>query len=674
MIADGRQPVERILVATDRSEETRAVEWAAELAERFGAELLVLQVVPPEHLLGGADVPELDALAERLAGPRARALLVYDSDPSDAIVRIAEEEQADIVVVGNVSMSDRQEFLFASVPNRVSHNARCTVVIVNSVDGAWPRERPPAEQPSDGELLSRAARIAGVFAKFGLADVINRSRDVDPAARARARRFREALEELGPTFSKLGQILSTRPDLLPPGFGEELERLQDQVTPLTEAQVVAVMEQELRLPWEDVFVSIEPDPLAAGTIAQVHRAVLDGGERVVVKVQRPNAETEILQDLGLLERFSEKVSERPAFRATIDVPSIIDHLASSLRRELDFRQEAASVERMREVLAPFDRLAVPRVYEELSTTRVLVMEEVQGIPLREAPDGDARTQAARQLLESYYQQVLASGFFHADPHPGNMLWWKDRIYLLDLGMTGEVEPELRDSLLLMLLAFSQEDAAFLADVMLSLSAEGPPAGFDEETFRRELNELVSTFRHLSLQELRLGALLQQMTEIAARHNVQLPAELALIGKAFGQMQLAAAELDPTLDPFAVAGSFFVRRLTAQARAAANPRRLIYEAQKLHFRATAVLEGAERAMGLRPGAGLQVDLQSTEDKLGGAIARAGRRVALALMASTALVATAVAATASHADAWVTPTFGAVAAVLTVAVLLDAVRRR
>jgi predicted unusual protein kinase regulating ubiquinone biosynthesis (AarF/ABC1/UbiB family) len=422
-----------------------------------------------------------------------------------------------------------------------------------------------------------------------------------------------------------------------------------------------------------VFVSIEPDPMAAGTIAQVHRAILTGGERVVVKVQRPAAEGEILNDLGLLERFSEKASQREAFRRVVDVPAIIEHLSSSLRRELDFRHEASNIERMREVLAPFDRLDVPRVYDDLSTARLLVMEEVQGIPVKHAPEGEARTQAARQLLESYYQQVLTAGFFHADPHPGNLMWLNDKIYLLDLGMTGEVDPELRESLLLLLLAFSQEDTPFLADVMIALSGERPQAGFDETAFREELDELVGTYRHLSLRELRLGPLLQQLTEISVRHDVRLPAALALIGKAFGQMQMTAAELDPSLDPFSVAGSFFFRRLAAQARTSANPRQLIYEAQKLRFRAAMVLEGAERVVGLRPGVGLQIDLRGTE-KLENAVDRIGRRVALGLAAATALVAAAVTGTAANPATWATATFGAVAALLSLGLLVDVLKRR
>src|SRR2546426_10139453 len=158
----------------------------------------------------------------------------------------------------------------------------------------------------------------------------------------RARRLRDALDELGPTFAKLGQILSTRPDLLPPEFIIELSSLQDDVAPLTEAEVVQVMEEELGVPWEDVFASIDSEPLAAGTIGQVHKATLESGERVVVKVQRPSARDEIMRDLGLLELFGEKVEGRQALSSVVDLPPAIDHLSASLKRELDFRQEAGN--------------------------------------------------------------------------------------------------------------------------------------------------------------------------------------------------------------------------------------------------------------------------------------------------------------------------------------------
>lgn len=676
--------VQRILVATDRSDTaTQAVEWAAEMAGRYSAELLLVRVVSPEHVAGGdlstaGAVAELAELAERLAGRRGRARLEFDSRPAETIVQVAQEERADIVVVGSVSMSGRTKFLLGSVPNRVSHAAPCTVVIVNThgTDGGaaspGPEEETSHDAASEGEVLGRAARIAAVVAKYQLRGMLERNGDPEPSEDARARRLRSALEELGPTFAKLGQILSTQPDLLPPAFIRELSALQDDVTPLSEPEVVAAMERELGVPWEDVFDSLEPQPMAAGTIAQVHRAILFGGGRVVVKVQRPGAKREILQDLGLLEEFAQKAAGRRAFTEVIDVPAMVAHLSSSLRRELDFRYEAGNLERMHSVLKRFEHVDVPRVYGELSTPRLLVMEEIQGIPVQLAPEGRARRAAGRQLIEAYYEQVLNEGFFHADPHPGNMMWWNDKVYLLDLGMVGEVNGELRRALLLLLLAFWQEDTEFVADLMASLSIE-PMPGLGAPEFRSELADLVDRYRRLPLNELRLGPLLQQLTAISLRHGIRLPAALALIGKAFGQMQQAAAELDPSLDPFSVVGNFYIRQLGNRLRAPAHPRQLFYEAQKLAVRVDRLFESLERVTGARPGAGLRVEIPAGDD-LTSAIGMAGRRIALGLTAATAMVSAAITATAPRGAKWTAPTFGAAAAVSTGALLADMVRRR
>jgi predicted unusual protein kinase regulating ubiquinone biosynthesis (AarF/ABC1/UbiB family) len=535
------------------------------------------------------------------------------------------------------------------------------------------RAATPDPEDVEGQLLGRAAQIGRVLARYGLRE-LRASGPLDYAARrARAERLRAALEELGPTFAKLGQILSTRPDLLPPEFVEELATLQDKVTPLTEAEVVAVMETELGVPWEDVFDSIEPGPLAAGTIGQVHRATLEDGSRVVVKVQRPSAGPDIYRDLGLLELLAEKTADRPTFRRLIDVPAVIEHLSTSLRRELDFRQEARNIERMREVLAPYPRLDVPHVFDELSTPRLLVMEEVQGVPMREAPLGEARREAARQLLESYYRQILTEGFFHADPHPGNLKWWQDRIYFLDFGMVGEVDPDTREHLLLMLMAFAQRDAPFLTDVMLMLAGEAERSDLDLRGIRAELGGLVDRYEGAALRDIQLGPILQSLTEIAARHGVRLPSSLALTGKALAQMQLATADLDPTLDPFDVAGGYLFQDLRSRLRGRADMQALVYEGQKLKVRFTRLAEAVERLSGARPGPKLQVQFTGT-DRLEDTIRTAARRVSLAITAGACLVGTGFTADAVAVDNWVPVTLGTVGGVLATGLLLDILLRR
>jgi predicted unusual protein kinase regulating ubiquinone biosynthesis (AarF/ABC1/UbiB family) len=209
--------------------------------------------------------------------------------------------------------------------------------------------------------------------------------------------------------------------------------------------------------------------------------------------------------------------------------------------------------------------------------------------------------------------------------------------------------------------------------MLGLADGRPAAGFDEAAFQADLAALLASYRHLSLRELRLGPLLQQLTEISVRHRVRLPSSLALIGKAFGQMQLAAAELDPSLDPFSVAGAFYLRQVGSRVRTTANPRRLFYEAQKLGVRAARLLDGLQRLVGAHPATGLQVDLLARE-QLTGAITLTGRRIALGLTASTAIVSTAITATSPRSAPWTTPTFGAAAGVLTGTLLADLLIRR
>jgi ubiquinone biosynthesis protein len=611
--------------------------------------------------------------------------VVIDDDPAMAIVHAAEDAKIDVLVVGNAGMAGRKEFLLGNVPNRISHNARCTVIIVNTTDGVTTAVRDPrsvttirssaVETDTRPHLISRGTKITTVFAKHGLKELFGRPDDEGTVGRTRtAKRVRQALEELGPTFCKLGQILSTRPDLIPPEFIAELAQLQDNVPALTEEQVVKVMEQELGVPWEDVFDHIEPAPLAAGTIAEVHRATLANGDPVVVKVQRPDAKEQIEQDLALLGVFAEKVSGRQQLKQVIDMEAVFHHLSTSLHRELDFRQEARNMERLREVIAPFSRLAVPDLYPDYSTSRLLTMRDVQGGPISIAPEGTVRHEVAVQLLESFYKQVMVDGFFHADPHPGNLMWQpvEDRLYFLDLGMAGDVGADMRESMMLLLMAFWQEDVGFLTDVSLMLSGAIDRSDLDVEAFQGEIGALMVKYRGASLKDIQLGPVLQEMTEISLRHGVPLPASLTLTAKALAQMQLAAAELDPTVDPFDVAGRFLMRSVIRGMGAKTDPKALFYQSQRLKVRFMRVVEAVERLIGARPGQKLEVNFRATT--LETTIRRAGRRLALALTAGAAMLGTALTAVSDKVTWWLPVAFGVAAFVLTVGLVVDLARKR
>jgi predicted unusual protein kinase regulating ubiquinone biosynthesis (AarF/ABC1/UbiB family) len=432
------------------------------------------------------------------------------------------------------------------------------------------------------------------------------------------------------------------------------------------------MEQELGVPWEDVFETIDAEPLAAGTIAQVHRATLSSGERVVVKVQRPGARNEIMRDLALLDAFAQRLAKRPSITQVLDVPAIVGHLSSSLEHELDFQHEAANIERMRGVLAPYSRLDVPQVHTHLTTRRLLVMEEIPGVPIAAAPEGPAKKVAARQLIESYYRQVLTEGFFHADPHPGNLMWCDGKVYFLDLGMVGEVGTGLREDLLMLLLALWKEDEAFLTEVTLALAGSEPPPDLDVAALRTDLGALLVRTRHVPLQQLQLGAVLQEMTQISLRHGVRLPSSLILTGKALSQVQLATAALDPELDPFEVAGRFVARSTLGAARGALEPTQALYELRKFRARLLRALEAFERLAGSRPGPKLQVQFRGIEG-IETNIRRAGRRVALALAVAGSCIATAIVATSERVGtAWPT-IFGVLTGLLLLWLTVEVIRR-
>jgi ubiquinone biosynthesis protein len=229
------------------------------------------------------------------------------------------------------------------------------------------------------------------------------------------------------------------------------------------------------------------------------------------------------------------------------------------------------------------------------TPRLLVMEEIQGIPLRRCPQGTARREAARQLLDSYYRQILTAGFFHADPHPGNLLWWDDKVYFLDFGMVGELGPKVRETLLLLLLvAMWQGDVEFLTDVILLMSPAERRGDVDVAAFRAELATMLARYRHQAVKDLQLGEILQDMSQIAVRQGVPLPAELVLTGKALAQVQLATGELDPDLDPFAMAGEALKGTVLSDLQGRMDLRKLLYEGQKLKVRAARLLEALKRS--------------------------------------------------------------------------------
>lgn len=378
-----------------------------------------------------------------------------------------------------------------------------------------------------------------------------------------AHHLRLALEELGPTFIKLGQVLSTRPDLLPPAFIAELTRLQDRVPPFPVAEVRRILTEELGAPVEELFAEFEEEPLAAASLSQVHAARLKSGEEVVLKVQRPEIEALVATDLEILRRLAQLAEERFPAVEMYDLPGIVEEFGHTLRAEMDFRREANHAERFRRNFAGKPYLYIPRVYWEFTTHRVLTLERVRGLKMDDLPALEAagvdRHRVALHATEIVMQEIFQDGFFHADPHPGNFFVLPgDIIAAVDFGMVGYLSRSLREQLVSLLAAAVQQDTAALVEQLLRMSLV--ETGVDREGLRRDLERLLQAYAGRPLKEIRAAAVLEEAMPIAFRRRLRLPAELWLLGKMLAMLEGVGTRLDPDFNPFDVARPYALRLL------------------------------------------------------------------------------------------------------------------
>jgi predicted unusual protein kinase regulating ubiquinone biosynthesis (AarF/ABC1/UbiB family) len=391
-------------------------------------------------------------------------------------------------------------------------------------------------------------RQPGIASKFPQTDM------VDPSVGNGARQAEELpkdLERLGPTFVKLGQLLSSRADLLPAPFLKHLARLQDRVTPFPYEQVQQIVETELGLPINTAFALFEREPLAAASLGQVHRAVLPDGHPVVVKVQRPNITKQIAEDFAALEEIARFLRRYTQMGQRVELEKVLEEFEHTLAHELDYRREAANMVTLARNLAKFKRLIVPLPIEDYTTPKVLTMDYIEGTKITELPpeaqlDGDRRA-LAEELFQAYLQQILVNGLFHADPHPGNILVTPDsRIALLDLGMVGHTTPAMQENLLKLLLAISEGESEQAADIAIRISS--PSLDFDEQDFHHKIGQLVAEACNATLNEMQVGTVVLSVGRIAAETGLRVPTELSLLGKTLLQLDQIGRALQPDFDP------------------------------------------------------------------------------------------------------------------------------
>jgi ubiquinone biosynthesis protein len=415
--------------------------------------------------------------------------------------------------------------------------------------------------------LARLGEIAQVAARHGFGYAFGRKEapaepmEEGPEGRSRGRRVREMLDELGPTFVKFGQLLSTRPDIVPPDILEELRGLQDDASPEPFAHVRAVVESELGLTIEQVFAEFDEQPIAAASIGQVHRARLPDGQEVVVKVQRPDAERQISADIQLLYQAAKVARERIQRLQFIDLVETVDEFARTIRRELDYGIEARNAEVFRRNFAGDDTVAVPKVYWRYTTARVLTMERVEGTSLRHTdlaawPAAD-RLKLANRFTETWMQMIFVNGVFHADPHPANVLVRDpDHLSLVDFGMSQQLSTRDREAAVRLLLDILDQDAERLPRRLRALGVRFPRN--KEEELSDRLAVILQRYSASAIGDIDVREVLREIFGTVYAIGVTLPARWVMLDKTLATLAGVALETSPDFNVFEVARPYALR--------------------------------------------------------------------------------------------------------------------
>jgi ubiquinone biosynthesis protein len=398
----------------------------------------------------------------------------------------------------------------------------------------------------------REREIVSVLARHGMTGLLG-------AVGARPRELRLALEELGPTFVKLGQLASTRADLLGPAFRTELARLQDGAAPPPRSAVAQTLDRQLGVRARTAFASIELEPIATGSIGTAHAAVLRDGTPVIVKVRRPGAAELVERDLEILLRCAETLSRHWEPAAGVDLGGLADEFARGLRAELDYELEAANAERFARNFAQDPKVRIPRVFRETTTSEVITLERIGGMNVTDTAALDAagvdRHELAREATRMMATMVFEHGFFHGDPHPGNFFVQPGgRIGLIDFGLVGELDARLRDGLAALVTAAVRNSPSRLAGALVELGVSSDHV--DRPQLEHELRDTLRRYGGVTVGDVKLSDVFADLLEVARRHRLRLPRDLALLAKVVTVEEGMAAELDPdfrigeTLAPYA----------------------------------------------------------------------------------------------------------------------------
>ncbi|HUR87712.1 MAG TPA: AarF/UbiB family protein [Ramlibacter sp.] len=414
------------------------------------------------------------------------------------------------------------------------------------------------------ERLQRWKKIAGLAWKYHGSPAQNDET-------SSAEQLANDLEAMGPAYVKLGQVLSSRPDLLPPAYTKSLARLQDDVKPFSFEEVSVIVEAELGVRLSKAFGTFDPQPLAAASLGQVHAATLRDGTPVVVKVQRPEVARQVAEEFEVLTQIAEFLDAHTEIGRRHRLRRVLEEFRASIHEELNYEREAENLVAVGRNLAEFERITVPQPIPDYCTDHVLTMERVRGAKITKVSafarldiDGTALID---DLFHAYLKQVLVDGLFHADPHPGNVFITEDgRLALLDLGMVGRTSPDMQESLLKILIAVSDGRSEQAADAIIQFSERGEET--DAAEFRRRMGALVAAQQGRGLKHVNVGETLLEVTRLAADCGYFVPSELTLLAKTLLQLDEIGKVLDPEFDPNAAirrhAGTLTSKRMKREA--------------------------------------------------------------------------------------------------------------
>ena len=509
--------------------------------------------------------------------------------------------------------------------------------------------------------LPRMKEIISVAAKFGFGEVIRNTKlvtflgkfkklhaiDHEPAPV----RFRLALEELGPTFMKLGQVLSMRPDLVPPLWSEELANLQDSCPVVPWEEIKAELQKEYGDKIDSMFTSIEETPIGDGSMAQVHRAVTKEGKKIVLKILRPNIEKKVQSDLQVLEAIASLLNSHGA-KLGFDPREVIDTFAQALDAELDLRHEADSTKMLKGLTAD-DTSTFPEVFTELSTKRILAIEEVDGVELtkwkKQNYTQEQRDRIVGNGAHAVVRQTLEIGFFHADPHPGNIFILEDeKICFIDCGMTGRVEESMRQDLAMLLYGVSEKNIDTVTKSFLRLG-DVSIDDINERELRKDLQDFIERFTKGPLGDVDMGSMLTAFLDGLRKHNVKCPGDLILMIKALITIEGVGKQLSPEFNLVDYAKPTIEKLVKSQFGFSALKNRTELSAQLWAQLAERIPDDATRMLDRirRNKVRLNIDIESMEH-MTEAIDRSSRNISWALVISALIVGSSIMVLANRTE--------------------------